>query len=159
MLPSFLIALMYCHLSLCVLPLCLVVTDLSVKCARYSEKAFNIDLMASCSTIFMGHNYYIYTIVSPFPYLYYLAGCLCGCVRYTPLVIYFHTEALMLMSDDAISDLLCFLKLACSRISGFRSCLVALSRIFIRSVFSYPIYAFQHFITFLGLGLCAGSPH
>ena len=114
-----------------------------LKCARYSEKAFNIDLIASCSTLFVGHDCYIYTIVSPFPYLYYLAGCLCGCVRYTPLVIYFHIEALMLMSNDALSDLFYLLMLACSRIYGFHCCLVALLRIFIRSVLSYPIYVFS----------------
>ena len=65
----------------------------------------------------------------------------------------------MLTSDDALSDLFYLLMLACSRTSRFCSYLVALLLIFIRSVLSYPIYVFQHFIAYLGLGLCAGSPH
>ena len=76
--------------------------------------------------------------------LYCLAGALCGCVRYTPLVIYFHIGAFMLMSDALISDLFPLLVIA-AWIWISCSCYLLLLRIFIRSVpfsFDLPFSAF-----------------
>ena len=79
----------------------------------------------------------------------------CVVVSATHHLWFIFTEALMLTSDDALSDLFYLLMLACSRISGFRSCLVALLQIFIRSVLSYLIYSFPYFTAYLGLGVRA----
>ena len=89
----------------------LVITNLSVQLCKVPWKSFHA-LLASCSTLFVGHDFAIratclvsslwslFVFLYALLVLYCLAGALCGCVRYTPFVIYFHTGAFMLMSDD-----------------------------------------------------------
>ena len=94
----------------------LVITNMSVQLCKVHCESFHA-LLALCSTLFVGHNfafsetYLVSSLCAPFAFLYALlvlyclVGALCGCVHYTPFVIYFHIGAFMLMSDALISDL------------------------------------------------------
>ena len=135
-------------------------------CARYTEKAFMLcvplylwdTILAFSATYLVSSLCALLAFLYALLVLYCLAGALCGCVRYTPLVIYFHIGAFMLMSDALISDLFPLLVLAAwIWVSFLFSCFYygSLSILYL----SHPIYLFQHFTAYLGLGLCVGSPH
>ena len=94
----------------------LVITNTSVSCARYTEKAFMLCLLcvplylwdtilAFSATYLVSSLWALLAFLYALLVLYCLAGTLYGCVHYTPSVIYFHTGAFMLMSDALISDL------------------------------------------------------
>ena len=144
----------------------LVNTNLCVKCARYLD-----ELSLLCVLLYLwdttsllvrldwSHLHEpLFALLYALLVLYCLAGVLCGCVRYTPLVIYFHIGAFMLMSDALISDLFPLLVLAAWIWVSFLFSCFYYGYLSVRYL-SHPIYLFQHFTAYLGLGLCAGSPH
>lgn len=89
-------------------------------CTTYFEKVCNCDLIASCSTLLVGYEFVsdatylishfmrcIVALLCVLSGLYFYAERLCGCVRYTPFVIYFHTDAQKNYDLDQLKYFLC----------------------------------------------------